>query len=255
MTKAMTERKKEADNFLNTGRRLTELPDPSTRRDQREISHSQKIPIAAASIPDTLTSMTFDMEALPPGDRYRILASLVTPRPIAWVTTIDGEGRINAAPFSFFNVFGSNPPIVAFAPGNKDRETPKDTARNIRHGGEFIVHMVDEPLGEIMVATSATLPHGVSELEGKNLTLGPSEKVAVPRILEAPVAMECTEHSTIEIGTNRLVIGIVHFVHTREGLMDQAGYLQNDTYHPLARMASPDWYSRTNDQFEIPRPD
>ncbi len=102
--------------------------------------------------------MTFDLFSLQPGERYRILASLVTPRPIAWVTTQDENGNLNAAPFSFFNVFGSNPPIVAFAPGNKDRLTPKDTARNIRATGEFVVHMVDEPLGQTMVATAATLP-------------------------------------------------------------------------------------------------
>ena len=199
--------------------------------------------------------MTFDLEAIPPSDRYRILASLITPRPIAWVTTQDREGNINAAPFSFFNVFGSNPPLVAFAPGNKDRKTPKDTARNIRETKEFVIHTVDEPLGKVMVATSATLPHGESEVDLNGLTTLPSQKISVPRIADAPVALECTEHSTIEIGTNRLIVGIVHYVHVRDGLMDNKGYLQHGKYHPLARMASPDWYSRTNDQFEIPRPD
>ncbi|MGJ8695755.1 MAG: flavin reductase family protein [Verrucomicrobiaceae bacterium] len=199
--------------------------------------------------------MTFNLDTLPAGDRYRILASLVTPRPIAWVTTVDSEGRLNAAPFSFFNVFGSNPPIVAFAPGNRDRETPKDTARNIRRTGEFVVHMVDEPLGEAMVATAASLPHGESELAGLPLTTVPTEKIAVPRIAEAPVALECTEHSTLEIGTNRLIIGIVHLVHARDGLFDEKGYLNHGAYHPLGRMASPDWYARTDTQFEMPRPD
>ena len=199
--------------------------------------------------------MTFDLEAIPPADRYRILASLVTPRPIAWVTTQDHEGNLNAAPYSFFNVFGSNPPLVAFAPGNKNSRTPKDTARNIRETREFVIHMVDEPLGEVMVATSAPLPHGESEVDLHNLPTLPSQKILVPRIADAPVALECIEHSTIEIGTNRLVVGIVRFIHVREGLMDEKGYLQPGQYHPLARMASPDWYSRTSDQFEIPRPD
>ncbi len=199
--------------------------------------------------------MTFDLEAIPPADRYRILASLVTPRPIAWVTTQDHEGNLNAAPYSFFNVFGSNPPLVAFAPGNKNSRTPKDTARNIRETREFVIHMVDEPLGEVMVATSAPLPHGESEVDLHNLPTLPSQKILVPRIADAPVALECNEHSTIEIGKNRLVVGIVRFIHVREGLMDETGYLQPGKYHPLARMASPDWYSRTSDQFEIPRPD
>lgn len=199
--------------------------------------------------------MTFDLETLPPGDRYRILASLVTPRPIAWVTSCDRDGHANAAPFSFFNIFGSSPPILAFAPGNKDRHTPKDTARNIRETHQFIVHLVDEPLGETMVATSATLPHGESELERQQLATAPGEKVKVPRILEAPVALECTEHTTLEIAKNRLIIGVVHLVHVREGLMDDDGSLRPNTYAPLGRMASPDWYARTGDQFEIPRPD
>lgn len=199
--------------------------------------------------------MTFDLFSLSPSERYRILASLVTPRPIAWVTTCNEENRLNAAPFSFFNVFGSSPPLVAFAPGNKDRITPKDTVLNIRSRGEFVVHMVDEPLGEIMVATAATLAHGENELEGHDLTLAPSERISVPRIVEAPVAMECTEHSTLEIGSNRLIIGIVHFVHVRDGLIDEKGYLKNKLYHPLGRMASPDWYARTEDQFEMPRPE
>jgi len=201
-----------------------------------------------------IPAMTFDMGEIPPSARYRILASLVTPRPIAWVSTRDLEGRLNTAPFSFFNVLGSQPPIVAFAPGNKDRQTPKDSARNIRETQEFVVHMVDEPLGEIMVATSATLPHGVDELAEHPLTTIPSTKISVPRIAEAPVALECTAHSTLEIGHNRLVIGQVHFVHVRDSLMDENGTLQ-EGYHPLGRMASPDWYTRTNAQFEIPRPD
>lgn len=199
--------------------------------------------------------MTFDLESLPPATRYKLLASLVTPRPIAWITTLDENQVINTAPFSFFNVFGSNPPIVAFAPGNKDRETPKDTARNIRQNGEFVVHMVDEPLGQAMVQTSATLPHGESELAGLNLTTHPSRKVKVPRIAEAPIALECTEHSVIEIGSNRLVIGVVHFIHARDGLIDKNHSLNHKNYSPLGRMASPDWYTRTHDQFEIPRPD
>ena len=199
--------------------------------------------------------MRFDLDSLKPGERYRILASLVTPRPIAWVTTVDRQGHPNAAPFSFFNVFGSNPPIVAFAPGDKDRDTPKDTARNVRETGEFIVHIVDEELGDSMVATAATLPHGESELAALPLATVPGERVAVPRITDAPVALECLRHSTIEIGGNRLVVGTVLIAHVRDGLMDENGYLKPGAFQPLGRMAAPDWYCRTGDQFEMVRPD
>ena len=206
--------------------------------------------------------MEIDFDTLPPADRYKVLASLVTPRPIAWVTTMDGAGRVNAAPFSFFNVFGSNPPIVAFAPGNKsaggegEAAVPKDTARNIRETKEFVVNLVDEAVGEAMVRTAATLEHGESEVELAGLETAASTVIAPPRIAAAPASLECREWTTMEIGSNRLVIGIVHYVHVRDGLLDpESFHLDHAQFAPLGRMASPDWYCRTNDQIEMPRPD
>ena len=200
--------------------------------------------------------MEIDLLGLKPSERYQILASLVTPRPIAWVTTIDQEGRVNAAPFSFFNVFGSNPPLVAFAPGNKEPGIPKDTARNIRQNREFVIHLVPENLTEAMVATSASLPEGVSELEAAGLTTTPSLRIAPPRITEAPIALECTEHQTMEIGANRLVIGIVQHIYAKDGLLNPDNYhLEQSDWTPIGRMASPDWYCRTSDIFEQARPD
>ncbi|NNC89234.1 MAG: flavin reductase family protein [Akkermansiaceae bacterium] len=200
--------------------------------------------------------MEIDFDTLSPADRYKVLASLVTPRPIAWVTTVDHEGRVNAAPFSFFNVFGSNPPIVAFAPGNKGPGLPKDTARNIRATKEFVVNIADEAIGEKMVATAESLPHGESEIVAAGLRVVPAAKIEAPRIAEAPVSLECREWATLEIGNNRLVIGTVHHVHVRDGLLDpETLRLDHSAYSPLGRMASPDWYCRTRDQFEMPRPD
>lgn len=206
--------------------------------------------------------MEIDFDTLKPSDRYKVLASLITPRPIAWVTTRDGLGKVNAAPFSFFNVFGSNPPLVAFAPGNKEparngkAAVAKDTARNIRENREFVIHLVPGELAEPMVATSASLPAGESELEAAGLTTAPSQSVQVPRIAECPVALECIEHQTVEIGANRLVIGVVKHLHVRDGLLDAATYrLEQADWTPIGRMASPDWYCRTDDLFEIERPD
>lgn len=206
--------------------------------------------------------MEIDLTAIKPADRYKILASLITPRPIAWVTTIDSLGRVNAAPYSFFNVFGSNPPLVAFAPGNKEPAKDgqpaiaKDTARNIRETGEFVIHMVPFDLAEAMVATSASLPDGESELTAAGLTTTPSLTVKPPRINEAPVAFECTEHQTIEVGGNRLVIGIVQHVFVKDGILDPTNYrLDQKDWTPIGRMASPDWYCQTTDLFEIERPD
>jgi flavin reductase (DIM6/NTAB) family NADH-FMN oxidoreductase RutF len=206
--------------------------------------------------------MEIAMDDLSAGDRYKVLASLITPRPIAWVTTVDGLGRVNAAPFSFFNVFGSSPPLVAFAPGNREPArdgrpaVPKDTARNIRETGEFVVNLVAPETVAAMIETSASLAEGESELEAAGLAAAPSTLVKPPRIAESPVAFECVEHSTLEIGHNRLVLGIVRHVHVADGLLDPESYgLDQSKWTPVGRMASPDWYCRTSDLFEIDRPD
>src|SRR5215475_3043057 len=138
---------------------------------------------------------------------YQILANLVTPRPIAFVTTMCPNGRINAAPFSFFNLMGANPPILAFAPGDRDDGTPKDTARNIRLTHEFVVNLVDESIAEAMNQCAASLPYGDNELVHAGLHTLPSSLVKPPRIAEAPVSLECKEWGTLHIGDNRVVIG------------------------------------------------
>jgi flavin reductase (DIM6/NTAB) family NADH-FMN oxidoreductase RutF len=151
---------------------------------------------------------------------YPILAGLVTPRPIAWVTTLNEDGSVNAAPFSFFNLFGVDPPLVIFAPGDRDDGSPKDTARNCERSGEFVINLVDEPLAEVMNRTSATVPYGVSETERESLQTTASSVVAPPRITAAPAALECKVHSVQMIGENRLVFGIVHRVQVREEFLD-----------------------------------
>lgn len=186
---------------------------------------------------------------------YPILAGLVTPRPIAWVTTLNDDGTVNAAPFSFFNVFGSEPPLVIFAPGNRSDDTPKDTARNARRGGEFVVNLVSPDLVESMVRTSASLPPGESETGREKLATAASSVVAPPRLADAPAAMECKVHSIQEIGDNRLVLGIVHRVHVDDSLIDRATLRIHQTrFTPVGRMGVPNWYCRTHDLFEIERP-
>jgi flavin reductase (DIM6/NTAB) family NADH-FMN oxidoreductase RutF len=186
---------------------------------------------------------------------YAILASLVTPRPIAWVSTMSAAGALNLAPFSFFNVLGAEPPIVAFAPGDRDDGTPKDTARNIRETHEFVVNLVDESVAEAMNQTAASFPHGVSEVEKAGLTPVASSVVRPPRIAEAPASLECTEWGTLQIGGNRVVIGLVKRVHLRDALFDLATMrVRADQLQIVGRMASPHWYCRTRDRFEMVRP-
>lgn len=199
--------------------------------------------------------MEFDLLGKDADNAYRILATLVTPRPIAWVTTLNLDGSVNAAPFSFFNVLGDDPPMVMFCPGNRENGEPKDTVLNCRHSGEFVVNLVDESLGQAMVNSSASLPYGESEITREGLATMASSSVAVPRIALAPAALECKVHDIQEIGNNRLVIGIVQRVHVIDALVDLATQLiRNSHYYPIGRMASPDWYCSTQHQFEMPRP-
>jgi flavin reductase (DIM6/NTAB) family NADH-FMN oxidoreductase RutF len=199
--------------------------------------------------------MILDLTGPNRDDAYMILAGLVTPRPIALVTTLDEQGRINAAPFSFFNVLGDSPPIVGICPGDRAPGVPKDTARNIRLTHEFVVNLVDESIAVQMNACAAALPPGGNELEHAGLTTAPSVAVRPPCIAESPASLECRHHSIIEIGDNRLVIGEVLRVHVRDGIFDTATWLvKPGNYSPIGRMQSPHWYCRTNEMFEMRRP-
>lgn len=200
--------------------------------------------------------MELDLEGRHADRAYPILVSLVTPRPIAWVTTLGPDGVVNAAPFSFFNALGANPPIVGFCPGDRDDGTPKDTARNVRFGHEFVVNLVDEAVAEAMNRTAASLPYGMSEIAAAGLTTAPSSVVKPPRIAESPASMECVEWGTLQIGGNRLVIGLVKRIHVRDELFDAEKLrIRTERFHPVGRMASPNWYCRTGDRFEMRRPD
>jgi flavin reductase (DIM6/NTAB) family NADH-FMN oxidoreductase RutF len=199
--------------------------------------------------------MLFDLQVLAPRDRYKLLVSVVVPRPIALVTTLDEEGRVNAAPFSFFNVLGSDPPIVALGPGDRSGAgQPKDTARNIRERGEFVVNIVDEALAPAMNICAVDFPPGVDELVAAGLSPMPSVAVKPPRIAQSPVSLECREHLTISIGRNRIVLGEVLRLHIRDDLVDvEKMHVATERLLPIARMHGGSWYARSGDLFSMPR--
>jgi flavin reductase (DIM6/NTAB) family NADH-FMN oxidoreductase RutF len=200
--------------------------------------------------------MELDFEGQHADRAYSVLASLVTPRPIAWVTTLSPDGVLNAAPFSFFNVLGATPPIVGFCPSDRPDGTPKDTARNIRTTHEFVVNLVDETVAEAMNQTAASVPYGVNELDQTGLTTLPSSVVRPPRIAQCPASLECTEWGTLQIGDNRLIIGLVKRVHVRDEFFDAEKLrVRGDLLNLVGRMASPHWYCRTRDRFEMIRPE
>ncbi len=201
-------------------------------------------------------SIDLDLEHEYADRAYPLLASLVTPRPIAFVTTLSPEGKINAAPFSFFNLMGGDPPICAFAPGDRDNGTPKDTALNVRATHEFVVNLVDETIAEAMNKCAASLPYGENELKHAGLTTAPSTLVKPPRIAESPASLECTEWGTLQIEGNRIVIGLIKRLHVREELFDaEKKRIHTEKFHVIGRMAVPHWYCRTTERFEMIRPE
>jgi flavin reductase (DIM6/NTAB) family NADH-FMN oxidoreductase RutF len=200
-------------------------------------------------------SMLFDFDEVDSKQTYKLLTTLVVPRPIALVTTVDAAGRVNAAPFSWFNTFGSNPPIVAFAPGDRVGGPMKDTAANVKRTGEFVANLVDEALAEGMNACSADLAPGENELQRAGLTTAPSLRVEPPRIAESPAQLECVVHQIIEIGGNRMVIGLVKLLHVRDGVLDpETLRLNPEAYRLIGRMHGAGGYTRTREYFWIDRP-
>lgn len=200
--------------------------------------------------------MEIDLPNLAPTDRYKFLTSVVVPRPIAWVTTLSDSGIVNAAPFSFFNVFGSKPPLVVLGIGNRpDTGEPKDTVLNIKTSGQFVIHSVSEAQAQQMVKTSTALPHEESELTAYGLETTPSRKVAPPRIAGTAVALECELHSIQEIGQNRLIIAkVVHAAVDDTFYDSESGTINTAAMQLVGRMHGPDGYNKTSELFEIKRP-
>ena len=200
-------------------------------------------------------SLRFDVAAHPGALAYKLLAGLVVPRPIALVTTIDGDGVVNAAPFSFFNVMGAEPAIAVFAPADRDDGTPKDTAVNLLSSGECVIHLCDEAVAAKMVECARPFPPGVSEVPRAGFTLAPSERVRPPRLVECPVALECRVLNVLKYGENRLVVVEILLAHVRDGVADPVTWkVDYAQYAPIGRLNSPDGYARTKDRFTIPFP-
>jgi len=205
---------------------------------------------------DEENAMKFEMDKTPARQIYNLLIGLVAPRPIAWVTSMDEAGRLNAAPFSSYNYLCANPPIVGM--GVTDRpgtRTPKDTARNIRRTGEYVINVVTEDLIEKMNVCATDFPEGVNELEMAGLTTAPSSVVKVPRIAEAHAALECTEFTTMEIGRSRIILGRVVAMYIEDQFVDPAGpYIKSEELHAVGRMNGLGNYVKTRDAFvSVPR--
>jgi flavin reductase (DIM6/NTAB) family NADH-FMN oxidoreductase RutF len=195
--------------------------------------------------------MDIDFSKLTDYQRYKLMASLIVPRPIALVTTINADGVVNAAPFSMFNMMGEDPPILMISINKLKEGHLKDTSANILANGEFVVHIADEPMAEQMHACGESLPMHESELDKVGLTHAPSIAVRPPYIVEAPVAFECVIAEKLETASRHIFIGEVKWLHARNDLIDIERYrvhLQN--YFPVARFGA-SFYIRTRDRFAM----
>jgi flavin reductase (DIM6/NTAB) family NADH-FMN oxidoreductase RutF len=195
-----------------------------------------------------------DFAAIGPAERYKLLCATVVPRPIALVTTVDADGVVNAAPFSFFNVFSEEPPLVVLGLQHRPDRARKDTSRNIAETGAFVVNLVDEALAEAMNLCAVDFPPEVSELDAAGLATRPGVAVPVPRIASAPFALECRRTLALAFGPDReIVLGEVLCLHARDGLLDEATLrVRAEAYHPVGRLFG-DGYSRQGDRFSLRR--
>jgi flavin reductase (DIM6/NTAB) family NADH-FMN oxidoreductase RutF len=201
--------------------------------------------------------MRIDVASSSVVDVYRTLVEVVTPRPIAWVTSVDAEGRVNLAPFSFFNAFGANPPVVVFSPTLRRDGTKKDTLLNVEATGEFVLNAAVEALAEQVNLSSKELPHGDSEVALTGLTLRPSTRVRPPRLAESPVNLECRVLQILPIGSGpiaaNLVIGEVLVFHVDDAVLDDNGRVDPRKLRTIARLGGDD-YCRSTDLFQMTRP-
>ena len=196
--------------------------------------------------------MNFDVEQAKGREIYNLLIGLVAPRPIALVTSMSEDGRLNAAPFSAYNYLCTDPPILAMGVTNRPTGEfiPKDTARNIRRTGEFVVNVVTEDLAQRMNICATDFPPEVNEVEMADFTTEPSRVVKVPRIKEAHAALECREHTTLEIGRSRIILGRVVAIYIEDRFVDPAGpYVRAEELHAIGRMNGLGSYVKTRDSF------
>jgi flavin reductase (DIM6/NTAB) family NADH-FMN oxidoreductase RutF len=197
--------------------------------------------------------MDIDPSKLEERDQYKLMTGSIVPRPIALVTTLGPLGP-NAAPFSLFNMVGSQPCMLMFSVGNQGDGSEKGTLQNVRHLPEFVVHICNEAIAERMNVCSTDFEHGINELEKAGLTALPSMKVRPPRIAEAPVQMECKLIRIVEFGTRHHVIfGEVLLFHFHDGIVNERFHVDVQKLNPIGRLSG-SLYAKMREPFRMDRP-
>ncbi|MHC5858275.1 flavin reductase family protein [Nostoc sp.] len=200
--------------------------------------------------------MIIDPSQNDPRNTYQLLVGSVVPRPIAWVSTIASDGTPNVAPFSFFMGVTANPPTLAISTGLR-RGVKKDTLLNVEQSGELVVNIVVEELGEQMNATSGDFPPDVDEFQVAGLTPAPSKLVRPPRVAESPINIECVLKQVVYVGNegsqSGLIIAEAVLWHIRDDLLTPQNTIDAEKLHAIGRLSG-NWYTRTQDLYEITRP-
>lgn len=204
---------------------------------------------------------TIDPATIKPSELHPFLVGAVAPRPVAFASTVDAAGNVNLSPYSFFNCFGSNPPILVFSPANRVRDnSQKHTLQNVREVPEVVIHICDYAMVEQMSLASTEYEKGVNEFVKAGFTQVPSQKVRPPRVAEAPAAFECVVEQVIELGQNNgagnLVVCRVVLAHFREDIVLPSGTgIDPFKLDAIARLGG-DWYCRASGSslFEVPKP-
>jgi flavin reductase (DIM6/NTAB) family NADH-FMN oxidoreductase RutF len=200
--------------------------------------------------------MQLTLSDLSAGQRYHILSSLVVPRPIAWLTTLNEDGQLNAAPFSYFQLMGENPPLVVLGIGRRPDGSAKDSFRNIRRSREFVINMVTEENAEMMNQCATPFPPEVSEVAALGLKTEPSAVVKPPRLAIAPAHLEARELQTLLIGGNQVVMGELLVVHVRDEFIDAESLrVKTEEMHMIGRLQGGEagGYCHTREPFHMKR--
>lgn len=191
---------------------------------------------------------------------HKILLSSIAPRPIAFASTVDSNGNVNLSPFSYFNVFSSNPPILIFSPSRRVRDnTTKHTLENAIETKEVVINVVNFPIVEQMSKSSIEYEKGVNEFIETGLTQVESLLVKPPRVLESPISFECKVQDIISLGESggagQLIIAKVVQIHIDKKFLDKNGDILSEKLDLVARMGG-DWYTRATKEsmFKIPKP-
>lgn len=216
-----------------------------------------EIPVCLPLVLGNPVGMQIDFTKLSPGDAYHWMIAVITPRPIAWVSTISPDGVTNLAPFSFFQGVCANPPTLMFSGANDRSGRKKDTILNIEQVPEFVVNVVPYTLRDSMNQCAAPLPYGESEFARFNIEMVASQQVRPPRVAAAPVALECRLDRIILVGEGPLaanvVFGRIVAAHVSETVLDDGGKIDPQKLDTIGRMGG-DFYSRTTELFTIARP-